>query len=61
MTPLQWPNRPSDWPSYMRPTIELYGGDRVYRLGLDALGYPPTWNPSLDELATIERLLKDED
>jgi hypothetical protein len=36
-----------------------YGAETVWRVGLDALGFPPTWMTHSNEYATVrERLLQ---
>lgn len=37
------PHSKFDWPSELWFTIEMFGFELLHQVGLDALGYPPTW------------------
>lgn len=43
MFPVDLPHSKFDWPSELWFTIDMFGFDVLYQVGLDALGYPPTW------------------
>lgn len=58
---MDWPNDAKHWPSYMRSIVERHGGDSLYRVGLGVLGFPPTWNPSRNQIAAIIEVIESED
>lgn len=37
--------------------IELYGYERFMSTWLEIHGYPPTWEPSIKECVTVQRVL----
>lgn len=42
----------------IRPLVAKHGWRRVWRVGLDMLGYPPTWEPSLLEVLNLKSELE---
>jgi hypothetical protein len=42
----------------IRPLVAKYGWRRVWRVGIDVLGYPPTWEPSLIEVLNLKSELE---
>jgi hypothetical protein len=45
----------------MRPLVEQYGGERVWVVGMEALGYPPAWVHTLVESKTVLKALENEE
>lgn len=45
-------------PPHIAALIEQYGADRVWRIGLNVLGYPVSWEPNGLELLTLAKELK---
>jgi hypothetical protein len=43
MFPVDLPHCKFDWPQELWLALEMFGYDLLYQVGLDALGYPPTW------------------
>jgi hypothetical protein len=39
--------------------VEKYGWFRVYEAGLELIGFPPTWDPSLKQLLAIKSYLEE--
>ncbi len=42
------------WHWLMFPLLDLIGPELVYSIGLQALGYPPTWVDMAEEVADVE-------
>lgn len=46
------------WPQLFWPLFDRYGGRAVYEIGLDVLGFPPTWAfPSVDQVLQVKNHL----
>jgi hypothetical protein len=37
----------------LRPIVAEHGADRVYAVGLEVLGFPPTLDPSVNQVRSI--------
>jgi hypothetical protein len=48
----------SEWPDLMRSLVGAHGVGKVWRVGLAALGYPPTWVTMVDEFQTVKQELE---
>ena len=49
---------PYHWHWILFPLLEQYGPELVYAVGLNALGYPPTWVDLAEEAAKVEAAMK---
>lgn len=49
---------PAGWPSLLRPLVQKYGPSDVYFRGMRALGYPPDFVSSDNELKIVEDFLR---
>lgn len=49
-----------EWPRGLDDLVAKHGGRAVYAVGLQALGYPPTWSTSGAEFVTVKRALQQE-
>lgn len=38
--------------------MERFGGYRVWNVGIEVLGFPPTWNPSTREILLLQETLE---
>jgi len=48
-----------DWPEKLRPLVEKHGADKVYRVGLETLGFPPNWSfPSREQILLLENAMR---
>jgi len=45
------------WHHTLLPHVDLFGAERVYSVGLEALEYPPTWANSQAEADIVESAL----
>lgn len=52
---------PADWwleePRTIRGLVEKYGANRVWFAAIEVIGYPITWNVSVNELSLISSFL----
>jgi len=44
--------------SPLAPLVRKFGFDRVYSVGIDVLGYPPTWFPDIRDLLLLKSTLE---
>jgi len=49
---------PFFWHWIMFPMLDLLGPELVYAVGIQALGYPPTWVDMKEEAAIVEAAIK---
>lgn len=43
-----------EWPYLMIPIVEMVGPQLTYSVGLQALGYPPTWVDTVTEKTAVD-------
>lgn len=46
------------WPALLRPLVAEYGADRVNRIGREVLGFPPQWDPSVNQVQALAAALQ---
>lgn len=42
-----------NWPPLVRALVDYYGPERVWRSGIDTLGFPATWITTISEANAI--------
>jgi len=45
--------------NHLQPLIEQYGAERVWKIGIETLGYPPSWAVGLQSALQIQDALEE--
>jgi len=55
-----YPGDAGGWSMPMRQLVGSHGAAAVYRVGLETLGYPPTWSHTIGEAMRVAEAIKGE-
>lgn len=44
----------------LRPLLDEFSAERIWKVGLEVLGFPPTWAPSINDLMKVKEALRKE-
>lgn len=45
------------WPTWLHPDLDRHGSDKVWSIGLEVLGFPPTWADRREETQLLSDTL----